>query len=199
MGRLSGGEQSRLVIARLMLQPANVLVLDEPTNDLDMQTLTVLEDALTSFDGAVLLVTHDRYFLDQVTTQILAFHTRPGEEGRVTAMVGLSQWEAWHSSQAPSRGAQKKAAAAAAAAPSGGGAPRRKKLAFKDQQDWNTIEARILAAETKVGALESESAAPHVLANAPRLMEIVAEISATRTEIERLYARWTELETLQAG
>src|SRR6185369_8183400 len=96
---LSGGEQSRLLIARLMLRPATILVLDEPTNDLDLPTLAVLEEALTTFDGAVLLVTHDRYFLDQVATEILAFHTKPGEEGRVTSLSGLAQWEQWHQSQ----------------------------------------------------------------------------------------------------
>jgi len=82
-----------------MLTTANVLVLDEPTNDLDLATLGVLEEALESFEGAVLLVTHDRWFLDQVTTEILAFHTRPGEEGRLTKLVGLEQWEAFHATQ----------------------------------------------------------------------------------------------------
>src|SRR5581483_6419954 len=103
VGMLSGGEQSRLLIARLMLRPAQVLVLDEPTNDLDLPTLDVLEDALAHFEGAVLLVTHDRYFLDQIATQILAFHTKPGEEGRVTAFAGLDQWEAWRPTQAAPR------------------------------------------------------------------------------------------------
>jgi len=98
--QLSGGEQSRLAIARLMLRPANVLVLDEPTNDLDMDTLQVLEDSLLGFDGAVLLVTHDRYFLDRVTSKLLAFHTRPGAQGRISAMVGLAQWEAWYAEEA---------------------------------------------------------------------------------------------------
>ncbi|MEO8214853.1 MAG: ABC-F family ATP-binding cassette domain-containing protein [Myxococcales bacterium] len=193
VGRLSGGEQSRLVIARLMLQPANVLVLDEPTNDLDMQTLTVLEDALASFDGAVLLVTHDRYFLDQVTTQILAFHTRPGEEGQVTPMVGLAQWEAWHVSQSPARaGSAKQKRGGGDAGP----ANKKKKLAFKDQQDWNTIEARILTAEAMVSALEAESATPEVASNAARLMELESQKGAARAEVERLYARWAELESL---
>jgi ATP-binding cassette subfamily F protein uup len=81
VGQLSGGEQSRLALARLMLRPANVLVLDEPTNDLDLDTLQVLEDSLLGFDGAILLVTHDRYFLDRVTTKLLAFHTRPSARG----------------------------------------------------------------------------------------------------------------------
>jgi ATP-binding cassette subfamily F protein uup len=195
VGRLSGGEQSRLVIARLMLQPANVLVLDEPTNDLDLQTLAVLEDALTSFEGAVLLVTHDRYFLDQVTTHILAFHTRPGEEGRVTPMVGLAQWEAWHKSQTTIRATQRK---------SGDGSETRaasakpKKLSFKDQQDWNAIEARILAAENRVAVLDAESTRPDVVTDAARLMALEPEKIAAQMEVDRLYARWAQLEALLA-
>jgi ATP-binding cassette subfamily F protein uup len=198
VGRLSGGEQSRLVIARLMLQPANVLVLDEPTNDLDMPTLTVLEDALTSFDGAVLLVTHDRYFLDQVATQILAFHTRPGEEGQVTPMVGLSQWESWHTTQVATRASDRKAAAAAQSN-TGAAAPKKKKLGFKDQQDWNTIEKRILAAEGNLAALTEEASSPDVASNAPRLMEIDAAMTAARANVDALYSRWAELEALVSG
>jgi ATP-binding cassette subfamily F protein uup len=97
VGQLSGGEQSRLALARLMLRPANVLVLDEPTNDLDLATLDVLEDTLINFDGAVLLVSHDRYFLDRTTTSLLAFSDLPG--GQVTHLVGLSQWEAWYAAE----------------------------------------------------------------------------------------------------
>ena len=193
VGHLSGGEQSRLLIARLMLQPANLLVLDEPTNDLDLATLGVLEDALSSFDGAVLLVTHDRYFLDQVTTQLLAFHTRPGEEGRVTPLVGLDQWEAWHTTQTPARGAGKGAPA------SGAAKPKRKKLSFKDQKDFDTIEARIQAAEEKLKAIAAQTELPEVASNAARLIELEAEAVAARTEVDRLYARWAELEALLAG
>src|SRR6185503_2299374 len=99
VGRLSGGEQSRLLFAQLMLRPASVLVLDEPTNDLDLATLGVLEDALQSFDGAVLLVTHDRYFLDQVATELVAFGTRPGALGKLTKLADLAQWETWHAAE----------------------------------------------------------------------------------------------------
>jgi len=99
VGQLSGGEQSRLLIAKLMLQPANLLVLDEPTNDLDMATLTVLQDCLTDFEGALLLVTHDRYFLDQVANKILAFPplkpTRSKDSGTLVSFADLSQWESW--------------------------------------------------------------------------------------------------------
>jgi ATP-binding cassette subfamily F protein uup len=197
---LSGGEQSRLVIARLMLQPANVLVLDEPTNDLDLPTLTILEDALSSFDGAVLLVTHDRYFLDQVATQILAFHTRPGEEGQVTAMVGFDQWEAWHATQATPRASRQDPKAQVQAKAVGvGSAPKRKKLSFRNQQDWNTIEARISDAEAKLAALQAECTHPEAVTNGARLVTLHAAMSAARADIDGLYARWAELETLTAA
>jgi ABC transport system ATP-binding/permease protein len=191
---LSGGEQSRLMIARLMLTTANVLVLDEPTNDLDLATLTVLEEALDSFEGAVLLVTHDRYFLDRVTNELLAFHTRPNEEGRVTKLVGLDQWEAWHQTQtAPrTRGVGAPRLADAAKKPEG-----RKKLSFKDQRDFDTIESRILAAEEKLKSLEAECVLPEVVSNAERLVVLTAEMASARAEVDRLYARWAELETLR--
>jgi ATP-binding cassette subfamily F protein uup len=193
---LSGGEQSRLLIARLMLRPAQVLVLDEPTNDLDLPTLGVLEEALASFDGAVLLVTHDRYFLDQVATQILAFHTRPGEEGRVSSFAGLAQWEAWRPTQAAPRAPRKAAAAAEAAPPA---APRGKKLSYKDQRDWDTMEERITAAEAKVAALEAECERPEVASDGPRLIALHEEIAAARAATDVLYTRWAELEALRTS
>jgi ATP-binding cassette subfamily F protein uup len=193
VGRLSGGEQSRLLVARLMLRPASVLVLDEPTNDLDLATLGVLEDALTSFDGAVLLVTHDRYFLDQVATQILAFHVKPGEEGRVTSFAGLAQWEDWHRGQTVVARAPKAPASTLAAAPS------RKKLSYNLQREWDGIEARIGEAEAGVAALEAELQRPDVVTNHARLVELDAQLTAARAEVDRLYARWAELETLISG
>jgi ATP-binding cassette subfamily F protein uup len=191
---LSGGEQSRLMIARLMLTTANVLVLDEPTNDLDLATLTVLEEALGTFEGAVLLVTHDRYFLDRVTNELVAFHTRPGEEGRVTKLVGLDQWEAWHQTQtAPrTRGAGAPRTADAATKPQA-----RKKLSFKDQRDFDTIESRIVAAEEKLKNLEAECALPEVVSDAKRLVVLAGEMATTRIEVDRLYARWAELDALR--
>jgi ATP-binding cassette subfamily F protein uup len=208
VGRLSGGEQSRLLIARLMLQPAHVLVLDEPTNDLDFDTLNVLQDALTSFDGAVLLVSHDRFFIDQVVTQILAFHTAPAERGSVTAFVSLDQWQTWHTEQqrpaSGSRGGQgKQGKDRASAAPAAVQAPvpvvRAKKLSFKDQRDFETIEARIAAAEIKFADVESECSRPVVASDAKRLVALSAELETLRLEVERLYARWAELEAMRTG
>jgi ATP-binding cassette subfamily F protein uup len=192
VGRLSGGEQSRLLVARLMLRPASLLVLDEPTNDLDLATLDVLQDALTSFDGAVLLVTHDRYFLDQVATQILGFHVKPGEEGRVTSFAGLAQWEDWYRGQSAVARAPKAPAASAPAA----AAPPRKKLSYQLQREWDGMEGRIAEAEATLAALEAEAQRPEVVSNHARLVELDAQTTAARAEVDRLYARWAELETL---
>jgi ATP-binding cassette subfamily F protein uup len=198
VGRLSGGEQGRLLVARLMLRPASLLVLDEPTNDLDLATLGVLEDALTTFDGAVLLVTHDRYFLDQVATQILAFHVKPGEEGQVTSFAGLAQWEEWHRGQTSVSRAS--AASSARQAPSStSAAPARKKLSFNLQREWDGIEARITEAEARLGALEAELQRPEVVSDAARLVTLDGELAAARAEVDGLYARWAELEALRSA
>jgi ATP-binding cassette subfamily F protein uup len=187
--QLSGGEQARLLVARLMLRPANLLVLDEPTNDLDLATLDLLQDALVGFDGAVLLVTHDRYFLDQVASEILAFPTTPGQQGQLAGFTGLAQWEQWHASQVPPRPEGDRSAGAK---PAG----KRKKLGFKDQREWEGIEGRIAAAEAALAALEAECARPEVAVNGTRLVELHADIDRQRATIDGLYARWAELEAL---
>jgi ABC transport system ATP-binding/permease protein len=196
VGSLSGGEQSRLLLARLMLTPANVLVLDEPTNDLDLATLGVLEDALQSFDGAVLLVTHDRYFLDQVATELVAFGTRPSERGRLTKLSDLAQWETWHAAEAAAEKAEPKREAKAAASPAEPKPPKKKKLSFNDQRDYDTIEARILEAETRVATLEAELLKPEVVSNGPRLVELDRELGEARAAVDTLYARWAALEAM---
>jgi ATP-binding cassette subfamily F protein uup len=196
VGSLSGGEQSRLLLARLMLTPANVLVLDEPTNDLDLPTLGVLEEALRSFDGAVLLVTHDRYFLDQVATELVAFGTRPGERGRLTKLADLAQWEVWHAAETAAEKAEPRRDPSPAVAPPGPKPQKKKKLSFNDQRDFDTIEARILEAEGRVAALEAELAKPEVISDGPRLVELDLELKGARAAVDRLYARWAELEAL---
>jgi ABC transport system ATP-binding/permease protein len=192
VGQLSGGEQSRLALARLMLRPANVLVLDEPTNDLDLATLDVLEDTLINFDGAVLLVSHDRYFLDRTTTSLLAFSDLPGAE--VTHLVGLAQWEAWYAAEREDLAAADERERPAIARTQAS-APRRK-LSYKDQRDFDTIEARIAEAEARLAALESEQASPELASNASRLVELIAQIESAQAEVDALYARWSELEAM---
>ena len=194
VGSLSGGEQSRLLLARLMLTPANVLVLDEPTNDLDLPTLTVLEDALSSFDGAVLLVTHDRYFLDQVATDLIAFHTAPSERGKVTAFADLTQWEAWHNER---QAALRTTTTKPDDAPKPAASPKpKKKLSYSEQRDYDTLEGRILEAESRLETLEAELAHPDVVSNASRLVELSTQIAGLRGEIDGMYARWAELEAV---
>jgi ABC transport system ATP-binding/permease protein len=200
VGNLSGGEQSRLLIARLMLQPADIMVLDEPTNDLDFETLDVLQTALTDFPGAVLLVSHDRYFVDQVATQILAFHTAPDEQGRTTMFADLSQWQRWHATQraAEAGGAKRSATALSAARGQEATVAKPKKLSYKDQRDWDTLEARILNAETELAGLDAQARQHAVVSDPSRALELHQAHDAKRAEIDNLYARWAELERLRS-
>jgi len=190
VARLSGGEQSRLLLARLMLKKTNLLVLDEPTNDLDLATLQVLEDCLADFPGAVILVTHDRYFLDRVTNRILAFGKDEKGRGTLTALAGLDQWEAWF--------AERKGAAPArrtSAKPSA----RKRRVGFKEQRELDGIEARVQAAEAARDALREESEHPDHASDALKLVAVLAALEEKQAEVDRLYARWAELERLAAG
>ncbi|HET6335942.1 MAG TPA: ABC-F family ATP-binding cassette domain-containing protein [Polyangiales bacterium] len=193
VGRLSGGEQSRLLIARLMLKPADVLVLDEPTNDLDFDTLNVLEDALTKLDSGVLLVSHDRYFVDRVATQILAFHTAPGELGQVSAFADLTQWQVFHEGQESLRSSKAERQRNAASAD---GKTKRKKLSYKDQREFDGMEARIHGTEAKLASLRAESERPEVMSNAGRVLELHTEMDRLQGEIDAMFARWAELEAM---
>ncbi len=190
VGKLSGGEQSRLLLAKLMLQESNLLVLDEPTNDLDMATLNVLEEMLQDFPGAVLLVTHDRYFLDQVSKQILAFGKDSHGKKAIVPFTGLSQWEDWRLEQeelARTRRNQPEASSKT------GGSGKPKKLSFKEQREFDGMEAAIAKAEAKLEELETESAQPALQLNSIRLTEISKLMAQTQAEIDRLYKRWEEL------
>jgi ATP-binding cassette subfamily F protein uup len=201
VGKLSGGEQSRLLLAKLMLNDANLLVLDEPTNDLDMATLSILEEVLTEFTGAVLLVTHDRYFLDQVATKILAFPRHDPERGKLISFADVSQWEAWHAEQEAlySQKAQEAAArAATASAPAksatdDAASKKKRKLSYNEQRELDSMEKNIQEAEALLEKLTAESTKPENLSNAPKLSELFQEISKTQERIDYLYSRWSEL------
>jgi len=184
--KLSGGEQSRLRIAQLMLEPASVLVLDEPTNDLDLDTLNILEEALKNFPGAVILVTHDRYFMDQVANEIVAF---PHNGGKLERFADYLQWEAWQEEQNA-----KEAAAAKAEKKSSASSEKLKKLSFKEKFELENIEAKILGLEQTLATLEVESSKPETVSNASKVQDIFERIHSTQKEIETLYARWADLE-----
>ena len=189
--KLSGGEQARLRIAQLMLNEAQVLVLDEPTNDLDVQTLAVLEESLRDFGGAVILVTHDRYFMDQVAKEIIALHKNPDGNTTMERFAGFLQWEEWYDDQKELENAKKleeKNEAKQA------GAGKAKKLSFKEKFELENMEETIKVLEEKLQAAQTQSVLPEVVSNAGRVQELYTEIAKLQSEIERLYDRWAELE-----
>ncbi len=184
VGALSGGEQSRVLIGQLMLKEASLLILDEPTNDLDVETLNVLEECLTEFDGAVLLVTHDRYFLDQVTDEIIAF---PSDGAELIHFAGLAQWENWKKENRPSKSTP-------TAESKNQSETKKKKMGYLETRELSQIGGKIEAAETRLKTLEQEIALPQNQSNASHLAELCQSLENTQKEIEKLYARWAELE-----
>jgi ABC transport system ATP-binding/permease protein len=193
VGRLSGGERARVLIAQLMLQPADVLLLDEPTNDLDIPTLEILEESLLEYQGALILVTHDRFMLDRVSTVVL------GLDGLGTAerFADYAQWDEWQKSQSDKKksSATRKDVQAPAAAGNGAGrsAPR-KKLSYKESRELETIEERIAEAEQQVQAKHAALDDPAVTGDHVRLKSALAEMSEAQRIVDQLYARWAELE-----
>lgn len=190
---LSGGEQARVLIARLMLQPADVLILDEPTNDLDIATLDVLEQSLEDFPGAVVLVTHDRYLLDRLATDILALDGKGG----ASLYPELSQWErAQELAKQAEAAANRKASAAKAAADRPAAAPSsaKKRLTWNEQRELEGIEVAIHRAEEQVAQFQSQVSDPKVMADHVKMHEACDRLGAAQTEVERLYTRWQELE-----
>jgi ATP-binding cassette subfamily F protein uup len=195
VGRLSGGERARVLIAQLMLQPADVLLLDEPTNDLDIPTLEILEESLLEYSGALVLVTHDRFMLDRVSTVVL------GLDGLGTAerFADYSQWDAWQRLQLV-RAKQTPAAATSRAAISAEAAPSsapKKKLSFREVREFASIEQDIAEAEEKLRVKQSALEDPQVMADRIRLQDALAEMAEAQKTVDQLYARWAELEQKQ--
>jgi ATP-binding cassette subfamily F protein uup len=184
VGRLSGGEQARILIAQLMCQPADLLMLDEPTNDLDIPTLEVLEDSLAEFDGGLVLVTHDRLMLERVSTVLLALD---GEGGAET-FADHSQWQEARDARrsAPPRVANDGAPARER--------PRAKRFSYLEQREWDGMEDAVLKAEANVEACRSAAEDPAIASDPAALQTRYAALEAARAEVDRLYARWAELE-----
>ncbi|MFW5682725.1 MAG: ATP-binding cassette domain-containing protein, partial [Phycisphaeraceae bacterium] len=219
VGDLSGGEQARILIAQLMLEPADVLILDEPTNDLDIASLEVLEQSLDEFPGAVVLVTHDRFMLRNLATDLVALDGRGGHR----FFADYEAWETWrtqpasrgHESKNETKHAGRKPAAAggesartpsaptAAAAPAKPAAPAApaapKKLTYKLQRELDGMEDAILDAEARLESLQADAADPKVMEDGKRFAEVCRQLAQTQEETDRLYARWAELEAVQQG
>ncbi len=186
---LSGGEQARVLIARLMLQPADLLLMDEPTNDLDIPTLEVLEDSLSEFPGALVLVTHDRYLLDRVSTAVL------GLDGQGGAQLYADYWQ-WEQAQlAPKPKSEKPASAAPAVRPSSGAG--KKKLSYLEAREWEQIESRILDAEQELESIRTEMQSPDVVSDGLRLQACYSRMQKAEARVAGLYDRWAELESKQ--
>jgi ATP-binding cassette subfamily F protein uup len=188
VGRLSGGEQAKAAIARLVIQPADLLMLDEPTNDLDIQTLDVLETSLLQFPGAVVLVTHDRLLLDRVADLLLGL----SGEGEAVLLADSAQWEAWIRDQSKSRARAKKAD------------PRKLKkrkpgLSYLEKREFENMEAAILTAEETLEQTRAAVADPAVAADAAALQERQAALESAEARVKRLYARWAELDAKRQG
>jgi len=191
---LSGGEKSRLILARLMLADANLLILDEPTNDLDIPTLQLLDDALTRFPGCILMVTHDRFFLDKVATGILSFEG----EGRVVFYEGnytlYRELRAQALKGADGRGGGGGRGVVAAAVVRE--RPRKRGLTFAERQELERVEAEIARLELRSAEVEASLADPAAYAGAPGgIAALSTEFARLGEELEVLLGRWEELET----
>ena len=189
VGRLSGGERARVLIARLMLEPADLLLLDEPTNDLDIPTLEILEENLLEFPGALVLVTHDRYLLDRVSTVILGLDGDGGAE----RFSSYAQWEEWLDERTRVKNKAEAVAVAAATVQS------KKKLSYKDAREYETIEARVAEAEAELARAKAALEDPAVFSDHTKIVEASAAHEAAQKVVDGLYARWHELEEKSGG
>ena len=189
VGDLSGGEQARVLIARLMLRPADVLIMDEPTNDLDIPTLEVLEESLEDFPGALVLVTHDRYLLDRLCTDILALDG----EGNARLYADLSQWEAAQSAPREPEAKKQPARTPAPAAPK---APS-KRLTYMEQREWEQMEGKIMQAEAEAESARQAVSDPKVMSDRQKMHDACERLGSAEDLVRKLYARWEELESKQ--
>jgi ATP-binding cassette subfamily F protein uup len=199
--RLSGGERARVLIAKLMLEPADLLLLDEPMNDLDIATLEILEESLLEYTGALVLVTHDRYMLDRVSTIVLGLDGKGGAE----RFSDYSQWEQWARQGSGLRGEDLEEFAPASIAPGAAGtgvsaassAPAgvggKKKLSYLEAREYAGIEAAVDAAEERLQAARERLEEQEVVTDPAKLTAALAELEAAQEVADNLYARWAEL------
>ncbi|MGL1833242.1 ATP-binding cassette domain-containing protein [Rhodocyclaceae bacterium SMB388] len=198
---LSGGERNRLLLARLFARPANVMVLDEPTNDLDIETLDLLEDLLAGYDGTLFLVSHDRAFLDNVVTQVIASEG-DGRWGEYAG--GYEDWLRVQNARATEAREQARAertrAPARDAPVARSVAPRTVKLSFKEQRELDALPERIAALEAEQAGLHRRMADPALYQQDPgEVVRVKARLDALEQEIDAAMQRWEALETKAGG
>jgi len=206
---LSGGERARVLIARLMLEPADVLLLDEPTNDLDLATLEILEDNILEFPGALVLVTHDRYMLNRVSTIVLGLDGR----GHIGRFADYAQWEDWIAEQKAgdektrvqgdegTRVQRKSTPRFGLSTQPDSASPAntaKKKLSYLEAREYATIELRVESSDERLAEARVRVEDPEIATDAVALQQALAEFDAAKLENDSLYARWAEL-TEKAG
>jgi ATP-binding cassette subfamily F protein uup len=195
VGRLSGGERARVLIAQLMLQPADVLLLDEPTNDLDIPTLEILEESLLEYGGALVLVTHDRFMLDRVSTVVLGLDGR----GSAERFADYSQWEAWQRTQL-SLATPKSVNGDRGPRPARDEVPRavaKRKLSYTEAREFAAMESRINEAEQILHAKRAALEDPAITSDRISLQNACTQLDEAQKSVDTLYARWAELEQKQ--
>jgi ATP-binding cassette subfamily F protein uup len=195
VGRLSGGERARVLIAQLMLQAADVLLLDEPTNDLDIATLEILEESLLDYRGALVLVTHDRFMLDRVSTVALGLDGLGGAE----RFGDYSQWDTWQRKQQAKVGRNtpdgppRPPSTTSATPPS----PAKKKLSYLEAREFEAMEVKVAAVEHELNVLRAELEDPAIMTDAAKLQVTCAKMEDAQHRVDALYSRWAELEKKQ--
>jgi ATP-binding cassette subfamily F protein uup len=187
--RLSGGERARVLIAQLMLQPADILLLDEPTNDLDIPTLEILEQSLLEFRGSLVLVTHDRYLLDRVSTVVLGLDGLGGAE----TFGDYWQWETWQAERKQSRTESESKSQPVSGSPAPA-AQAQKKLSYIEAREYAGIEQRIADGEQRLKDKRAALEDPAIASDGPKLVAAHAEMEAAQKDLDALYTRWAELQ-----
>jgi len=187
--RLSGGEQARAMMARLMLTPADVLLVDEPTNDLDILAREVLEESLEEFPGALVLVTHDRYMLSKVCTHFVGLDGNGG----CGHFAEFQQWEAWLRRQPAGRDRKQAQRQTGRGKTQRSGKPQ-KSLTFKEQREYDAMEGRILEAETQRDTCQAIINDPTIASDHVKIQEAYDAVKEAEQTVSRLYARWATLE-----
>ena len=187
VANLSGGERARVLIAKLMLEPADLLLLDEPTNDLDIPTLEILEESLLEFRGALVLVTHDRYLLDRVSTVVLGLDGAGG----AGQFADYQQWEIWRDERERAASARP---ATGTATPVASTNSARKKLSYLEAREYDGIESRINQAESALQKAYETVDDPAIASDAAQLQQALEELAKAQAVTDDIYTRWAELE-----
>jgi ATP-binding cassette subfamily F protein uup len=190
-GQLSGGEKARVHIARLMLKPADILLLDEPTNDLDIPTLEILEESLVEFPGAIVMISHDRYMLDQISNLILGLGTQSDE----TLFADYRQWEQFQAEQQQNQKEKESKLISDKKEILSRENNRPKKMTYAEKKEWEQMEQKILNLEKEIESVQNRLEDPSSSGDPIKLQEMCETLNDKQSTLDRLYQRWEELES----